>query len=344
MSVEVELFGSLPDGNPVSLFTITNSKGCSARLTNYGAILVGLEMPDRQSVMADVTLGFDTLDEYVAGNDPYFGVIAGRFANRIDGGKFSLDGTDYELAVNNPPNHLHGGVRGFDKVLWDYELLEGAGGASVMFSYLSPDGEENYPGNLDVSVTYELSDDNELIISYKAQTDKPTIINLTNHTYFNLSGGESETVLDHEPEIMAAHYTPVDSDLIPTGELESVEGTPLDFREAKPIGVDIGKVPGGYDHNFILSRDSEYDLRVSDPLSGRVVEMRTTEPGVQFNTGNFLDGVKGRDGAVYNKHAGFCLEAQHYPDSPNKPNFPSVVLRPGETYTQKTEYRFLVDV
>jgi aldose 1-epimerase len=234
-------------------------------------------------------------------------------------------------------------VCGFDKVLWDSSLPAGVNGSSVELRYVSRDGEENYPGTLSVSVVYELTDDNELIISYRADTDKPTIINLTNHTYFNLSAGESETILDHEMELHAGHYTPVDGNLIPTGEIESVEDTALDFRNIKPIGVDLGNVEGGYDHNFVLSKDAEYDVRAVSPISGRVLEMRTTEPGVQFYTGNFLDGIKGRDGAIYNKHAGFCLEAQHYPDSPNKPQFPTVVLRPGETYTQKTEYRFLVD-
>jgi len=343
MSIESDIFGSLPDGQTAKWFEITNRNGTAVRITNYGAIVLKIEMPDRQGVLGDVTLGFDTLAEYVSGNDPYFGVVAGRFANRIDGGKFSLDGVDYQLAINNPPNHLHGGNKGFDKVLWDYDLPDGSGGSAVTFSYVSPDGEENYPGTLTVSVTYELTNDNELIISYEAQTDKTTIINLTNHTYFNLSAGEAETVHDHEVEIAAGHYTPVDENLIPTGEIESVDNTPMDFREATAIGLNINKVEGGYDHNFVLTRAADYDVRVSDPLSGRILEMRTTEPGVQFYTGNFLNGINGRDGTIYNPQAGFCLEAQHYPDSPNKPQFPSVVLHSGETYIQKTSYRFSVD-
>lgn len=342
MSITVSDFGVLPDGRSVEQFTIKNRGGSSARLTNYGGILLGLEMPDSQGVMADVTLGFDTLDEYVSGNDPYFGATVGRFANRINEGKFSLEGVDYSLAINNGPNHLHGGMQGFDKVIWSYELPEGNSGSCIKFSYISPDGEEQYPGTLSVSVMYELTDDNELVISYEAQTDKTTIINLTNHTYFNLSGGESETILDHELEICSASYTPVNEDLIPIGEVASVAETPFDFREAKFIGRDFARSGGGYDHNYILSEDYDYDVRVSDPLSGRTMEMCTTEPAVQFYTGNFLEDVSGRNGGIYNQQAGFCLEAQHYPDSPNQPQFPSVVLTPGDTYRQKTVYRFSI--
>lgn len=339
MSIQKSEFGVLPDGRPVTQFKITNRMGAAVRLTDYGAILLGLEMPDLQGVMADVTLGFDTLDQYINGNDPYFGATVGRFANRINEGRFTLDGVDYNLAVNNDSNHLHGGLKGFDKVLWDEELPDGISGSSIGFSYTSPDGEENYPGTLKVSVTFELSNENALKITYEAKTDKTTIINLTNHTYFNLSGGESDTILDHEIELNAGSYTPVNSNMIPTGEIISVENTPFDFREPKLIGHDIDKV-GGYDHNYILSDDLEYDVRISDPISGRVMEMSTTEPGVQFYTGNFLDVLTGRDGTVYNKHAGFCLEAQHYPDSPNQPQFPSVVLTPSEIYRQNTVYRF----
>jgi aldose 1-epimerase len=343
MSIESRPFGTLSDGRTADLFTITNRNGAIARITNYGAILVALEMPDRQGVLGEITLGFDTLSEYETGNAPYLGVVAGRFANRIAGGNFKLDGVEYQLATNNPPNHLHGGVRGFDKVLWAASLPDGAAGQTVRLEYTSPDGEEGYPGTLDVSVEYTLSDDNALEIGYRASTDRTTIINLTNHTYFNLSAGEAETIHDHEVEIDAEHYTPVDENLIPTGDIESVEGTPLDFREIKPIGLDIDKIKGGYDHNFVLTRAGDYDVRAFDPLSGRTLEMQTTEPGVQFYTGNFLAGISGRDGAVYNSQAGFCLEAQHYPDSPNKPQFPSVVLHPGETYSQNTAYRFSVD-
>jgi len=340
MSITVSSFGALPDGRSAERFTIKNNKGSSAILTNYGAILLGLEMPDSHGVMADVTLGFDSLDEYLAGSNPYFGATVGRFANRINGGRFSLEGLDYSLALNNGRNHLHGGVRGFDKVLWGYELMDGESGSCIRFCYISPNGEEQYPGTLSVSVTYELTDDNELIISYEAETDKTTIINLTNHTYFNLSGGESETILDHELELCADNYTPVNEELIPTGEVASVSETPLDFRKPKFIGRDISHVVGGYDHNYILSEDLDYDVRVSDPLSGRIMEMRTTEPAVQLYTGNFLKKLKGRNGSIYCQHAGVCLEAQHYPDSPNQPQFPSVVLNPGETYRQTTSYRF----
>ena len=343
MNISIDEFGKLSDGRPVALLTITNRNGCRVRLTNYGAIVAGIEVPDADDVMGDVTLGFDTLAEYEKGNVAYFGVIAGRFANRIAGGRFTLDGREYQLACNDSGvNHLHGGNEGFDKKLWDYDLPDGTGGRKVRFEYTSPDGEENYPGTLTVGVEYEWTDDNELVISYEARTDKPTIVNLTNHTYFNLSAGESDTILDHEVQICAESYTPVDENRIPTGDIESVEGTPLDFREIKQVGHDLDSLPEGYDNNFILLRENDYDARVQDPQTGRMLEMRTTEPGVQFYTGYFIENISGRDGAVYNSYAGLCLEAQHYPDSPNHDNFPSVVLRPGEIYTQRTVYRFSV--
>ncbi len=343
MSVETRDFGTLPDGRSASLFTITNASGAKACVTNYGAILVGLEAPDRDGRLADVTLGFDTLEQYVTGNDPYLGVVAGRYANRIAGGAFTLDGVTYQLATNDGGvNHLHGGNRGLDKVLWDASLPGGEDGSAVQLTYVSPDGEENYPGALTVEVTYEWSDGCELVISYKATTDRATILNLTNHSYFDLSASAAANVLDHVLEVRADRYTPVDATLIPTGELADVAGTPLDFRTPKRIGEDFAQVPGGYDHNFVLVAvgDGECQVRVAEPVSGRAMEMRTTEPGFQFYTGNFLDNVTGRGGAVYGPQGGFCLEAQHYPDSPNKPQFPSTVLRPGETYTQVTSYRF----
>jgi len=341
MNIQLSDFGVMPDGRSVSKFIIKTRSGASICLTNYGATLLGIKMPDTEGIMADITLGFDTLDGYLKDSNPYFGATVGRFANRINGGHFSLEGVDYNLAVNNAPNHLHGGMQGFDKVLWDFDLPNGKSGNSVRFRYVSIDGEENYPGTLNVSVMFELTDNNELIISYEAETDKTTIINLTNHTYFNLSGGESETILDHEIELRSDSYTPVNEDLIPTGEIKSVSDTVFDFREAKLIGRDIARA-GGYDHNYILAHDLDYDVRVSDSLSGRVMEMRTTEPAVQFYTGNFLDGLNGRNGVIYNQRAGFCLEAQHYPDSPNQPQFPLVVLNPGETYKQNTVYRFSI--
>jgi len=343
MSVERRDFGALPAGRPVSLFTITNATGATAKVTNYGAILVGVEAPDRNGSLADVTLGFDTLEQYVTGNDPYLGVIAGRYANRIAGGRFSLDGVDYQLATNDGGvNHLHGGNRGFDKVLWAASLPAGEDGNALRLTYVSPDGEENYPGTLTVEVTYEWTDALELIVSYKATTDKATVLNLTNHAYFNLSGGMADNVLDHVLQIRAEEYTPVDGALIPTGEVAAVAGTALDFRMPKRIGDDIESVPGGYDNNFVLAAvgENECRVRVTEPLSGRLMEVRTTEPGMQLYTGNFLDNVTGRNGVVYGPQGGFCLEAQHYPDSPNKPHFPSTVLRPGETYTQVTAYRF----
>ena len=272
MNISIEKFGNLADGREVALLTVTNRNGCKARLTNYGAIVVGVEVPDADGVMGDVTLGFDTLEEYEKNNVCYFGVIAGRFANRIAGGRFTLDGAEYQLACNDGGiNHLHGGNEGLDKKLWSYDIPDGTSGRKVRFEYTSPDGEENYPGTLTVAVEYEFNDENELIISYEARTDKPTIVNLTNHTYFNLSAGESETIVDHEVEIGAESYTPVDENLIPTGEIESVEGTPLDFREAKQIGHDFDSLPDGYDHNFILLREGDYDVMAVDPQTGRVL-------------------------------------------------------------------------
>lgn len=345
MSVTTTRFGVLSDGRAVSLFSIENAVGATARVTSYGAILVGLETPDRDGVLGDVTLGFDTLQEYVGGNDPYLGVVAGRFANRIAGGLFTLDGVDHQLATNDGGvNHLHGGNVGFDKMLWDASLPNGADGNAVRLTYVSPDGEENYPGTLTVSVTYEWTDAFEFSMSYRATTDKATILNLTNHSYFNLSAGKATHVFDHVLQAMADQYTPVNDALIPTGDLADVDGTPLDFRTPKRIGADFDAVPGGYDHNFVLKPvgDDKRHVRVSEPISGRVMEMRTTEPGFQFYTGNFLGNLPGRGGTVYGPQGGFCLEAQHYPDSPNKPNFPSVVLRPGEIYAQHTSYRFSV--
>ena len=343
-------FGVAPDGQQVSVYTLTNANGVEARVTNYGGIVLSLRVPDRDGELDDVVLGFDSLDNYVAGH-PYFGAIIGRYGNRIAGGRFTLDGETYELAQNNGPNSLHGGEQGFDKVVWTAEPFENETGQGLVFTYTSPDGEEGYPGTLQSRVTYTLTDQNELIFDYQATTDRATPVNLTQHTYFNLAGDGSGPILDHEMMLNASQFTPVDSTLIPTGELSSVEGTPFDFREPTPLGSRIEeddeqiRIGGGYDHNFVLDRAAGDSLtlaaRVYEPTSGRVMEVLTTEPAVQLYTGNFLDGsLTGKNGAVYAQRTGFCLETQHYPDSPNQPSFPSTILQPGEEYRSTTVYRF----
>jgi aldose 1-epimerase len=339
-------WGATKEGTPVELYTLKNSKGLTAKVSTYGGILTELQVPDHDGRTADVVLGFDTLEGYLAGH-PFFGATVGRYANRIAKGKFTLDGQEYQLAVNGGPNHIHGGVKGFDKRVWTASPQPSPQGTALKLTYRSADGEENYPGNLDVTVLYTLTDNNELRLDYLAKTDKPTIVNLTNHSYFNLGGHNSGEVLGTELEVAADRYTPVDRTLIPTGELAPVQGTPLDFRQPHRIGEriqELSEFPGGYDHNFVLNdggKSLAFAVRAHEPKSGRVMEMWTTEPGVQLYTGNFLDGKqKGKGGAAYGKYHAFCLEAQHFPDSPNKPNFPSVVLRPGETYRQTTFYRF----
>ncbi len=334
------------DGKPVKLYTLTNAKGMVVKLTNYGCIITEIHVPDKNGNMADVALGFDDHKGYL-GKSPFFGAVAGRVANRIAKGKFTLDGKDYSLFVNNGPNALHGGKKGFDKKVWGAVQFPDP---KIRLDYHSPDGEEGYPGDLDATVTYTLAPDNALRIDYKATTDKPTPVNLTNHSYFNLAGQGHGTILDHIVTIAADQYTPVDNTLIPTGELKAVKGTPFDFTTPHVIGERIKQVGGdpvGYDHNFVL-RQPRGDaskpalaVRVQDPKSGRVMEMFTTEPGVQFYTGNFLDRtLSGKGGVKYPQYGGFCLEAQHFPDSINHPNFPSVVLRPGQTYRQTTMYKF----
>ncbi len=345
MSVAKEPFGQA-DGRAVELYTLTNKNGLRARIMTYGGILVSFETPDRDGKPADITLGFDTLEEYLKGH-PYFGATIGRYGNRIGKGKFTLDGAEYTLAVNNGPNHLHGGVKGFDKVVWEAEGFGNSQGVGLKLRYVSKDGEEGYPGNLACIVTYLLTNEDELRISYEATTDKATVLNLTNHTYWNLAGQGEGDILRHELMLAAERYTPVDEGLIPTGELRSVKGTPMDFTEAMEIGSRIEQVDiGGYDHNFVLNSGGgtmALAARVYERGSGRVMEIHTDQPGVQFYTGNFLDGTNEGKGAVYNKHAAFCLETQHFPDSPNKPQFPSVVLRPGETYRHTTIYRFTAE-
>jgi aldose 1-epimerase len=342
-----QTFGKTSAGEPVELFSLTNSKGMQADIMTYGGILVSLKVPDRGGKPADVVLGFDTLDGYLTNPPPYFGALIGRYGNRIGGGRFTLNGTEYKLAQNNGPNHLHGGLRGFDKVLWKARTPDAR---SLELTYLSKDGEEGYPGNLTVNVTYTLTENNELKIDYRATTDKDTVLNLTNHSYFNLGGQGEGDVLGHQILINADSFTPVDSGLIPTGELRSVEGTPFDFRQARAIGERIDapdeqlKFGKGYDQNYVLNRSGsglELAAKVIEPKSGRVMEVLTTEPGVQFYTGNNLDGsIHGKEGKVYGRRYGLCLETQHFPDSPNKPNFPSVVLKPGAQYQTTTVYRF----
>lgn len=343
MDMFKEDFGSLPDGTVVELYTLYNSAGLRARIMTYGAILVSLEVPDRDGRLADITLGYDSLEGYLE-TTPYFGAIVGRYGNRIAKGAFTLDGVEYTLAANNGENHLHGGIRGFDKVVWKAEPLREDRAVGVRMTYLSPDGEEGYPGNLASTVTYWITEDNELKITYEATTDKATPVNLTHHSYFNLAGQGTGDILGHELQLFADRYTPVDEGLIPTGELRPVAGTPFDFTEPHTIGERIARVPGGYDHNFVLTAGGgqlALAARVYEPTSGRVMEITTTEPGIQFYAGNFLDGtIAGKVDKVYHKHYGFCLETQHFPDSPNKPEFPSTILRPGETYLSQTIHRF----
>jgi aldose 1-epimerase len=310
---------------------------------NYGAILVSLEVPDRNGDIADITLGFDKLDGYI-GEHPYFGAIVGRYANRIGKGVFKLDGVEYKLATNNGENHLHGGIKGFDKVVWKHEDAHATDSEAVVkLSYISEDGEEGYPGNLACSVIYTLTEDDKLKISYEAETDKKTVVNLTNHAYFNLAGQGNGDILGHELTLNADKYTVVDEGLIPTGENRNVKGTPMDFTTPMTIGSRIGRVEGGYDHNYVLNSSDTMALaaKVYEPKSGRVMEIHTDQPGIQFYTGNFLDGsITGKAGKVYKKHYGFCLETQHFPDSPNKPDFPSVVLHPGQKYATVTVHKF----
>ena len=335
-------FGSLPDGTAVEIYTLTNKNGLKARIMTFGAILVSLEVPDRTGRPGDIVLGYDALDGYVK-NNPYFGAIVGRYGNRIAKGRFTLDGVTFKLAVNNGENHLHGGLKGFDKVVWDAEPRLEEDGVGVKFTYLSKDGEEGYPGNLEVMVHYALTNDDELRIGYEAATDKPTPVNLTHHSYFNLGGGAKD-ILGHELMLAADRYTAVDKGLIPTGELAPVKGTPMDFTTATAIGSRIAKVEGGYDHNYVLNKPDVamgMAARLADPVSGRIMEIHTTEPGIQFYSGNFLDGaITGKGGRVYKKHFGLCLETQHFPDSPNHPNFPSTILSPGRVLKSLTIHKF----
>ncbi|MCL5005116.1 MAG: galactose mutarotase [Acidobacteria bacterium] len=346
--IRKSVFGKMPDGQEINLYTLTNSNGIQAGITNYGGKVVSLLVPDRRGILADVVLGFDRLAPYL-GNEPHFGALIGRFANRIAGGRFTLEGVEYQLPLNRPSYTLHGGMEGFDRKVWTPRELPGNLPA-LELTYLSPDGEEGFPGNLTAKTVYTLTDANELRLDYTATTDKTTVVNLTNHSYFNLAGHGSGDILGHVMMINADRLTPTNSDQIPTGEIRSVEGTPLDFRKPTAIGARINqddpqlKYGRGYDHNFVINRKGAglvLAARVVEPESGRVLEVLTTQPGVQLYTGNFLDGShRGKEGKIYNYRCAFCLETQHFPDSPNHPNFPSAVLKPGEIYQETAIFRF----
>jgi aldose 1-epimerase len=346
INVKKDAFGKTEEGVAVERYTLTNAAGATAKIVTYGALLTELNVPDRNGKLGDVVLGFDDLKDYLAGH-PYFGATVGRVANRIAKGTFTLEGKTYKLAINNPPNTLHGGQKGFDKVVWKAEPKTTPDGPSVRFTYVSKDGEEGYPGTLTAHVTYTLTNDNAVRIDYTATADKATPVNLTNHSYFNLAGTKSGDILDHELTIFADKYTPTDETLIPTGEIKPVKDTPFDFTKSHRIGDRIGQLkgePGGYDLNYVLTREKKgptLAARVDESKTGRVMEVWTTEPGIQFYSGNFLDGkLKGRGDVMYKKHWGFCLEAQHFPDSVHHDNFPSMILKPGETYKQTTIYKF----
>ncbi|MBN2506549.1 MAG: galactose mutarotase [Verrucomicrobia bacterium] len=347
--LECSRFGQTPDGVQVDCYTLRNRQGTVAKIITYGAILTELRVADRQGRLGDIVLGFDTLDDYLRGH-PYFGAIVGRVANRIARGVFTLHGVTYHLATNNGPNHLHGGIAGLDKKIWRAAPVRSVHGDGVKLECLSPDGEEGYPGNLRVEATYTLTDHNELRLDYVATTDRDTPVNLTNHSYFNLAGSGQGHILHHQLEINADRFTPTDDTLIPTGHLEPVDGTPLDFRQPIPIGARLAQTggnPPGYDHNLVLNGGDTLKLaaRAHDPGSGRRMEVWTTAPGMQFYTGNFLDGtLRGKQGVVYQRHQAFCLETQHFPDAVHHPNFPSIILKPGAVYTQTTIHKFAAEV
>ena len=343
-------FGATPDRTPVEIFTLTNANGTEVRAISYGAIIVSIRTRDRAGRLGDIALGFDDLDGYLT-RSRYFGAVVGRYGNRIAKGRFTIDGKTFQLATNNGANHLHGGVKGFDKVVWSAEPFDRHGDSGVVFKYTSPDGEEGYPGTLHASVAYTLTPRNQLVVAYAAASDQATHVNLTQHSYFNLAGAGSGDVLRHELMINADRFTPVDDGMIPTGEIAPVDGTPFDFRKPAAIGARIDadddqiRRGAGYDHNFVLKTAATPVLRLAarvvEPTTGRTLVVDTTEPGVQFYAGNRLDGsAVGKGGDAYGKRSGFCLETQHFPDSPNKPHFPSTLLRPGETYSSKTVFTF----
>jgi aldose 1-epimerase len=346
MTVQVAPFGKTPDGAQVDVYTLSSPSGIQAKVMTYGATLIALETPDRNGKIENITLSLEKLDAYVAGH-PFLGSVAGRYANRIAKGKFTLDSVQYTLPTNNGPNHLHGGLKGFDKVVWKAKPVQGKDSVGVELTYTSADGEQGYPGKLTAKVVYTLTNDQQLKMEYTATTDKATVVNLTNHTYWNLGGVKAGNILGHELMLNANRYLPVDDTLIPIGELRAVKGSPMDFTEPKAIGARIEQVKGGYDHCYVLNKQAggaslSLAARVVEPKSGRVMEIFTTQPGIQFYSGNFLDGSLKPYGVSYTKHYGFCLETQHFPDSPNRPEFPSTVLRPGQTYSQLTVHKFSV--
>jgi aldose 1-epimerase len=344
-------FGNTPDGTPVAIYTLRNSKGMEARIMTYGGIVQSLKVPDKNGKLGDVVLGYDDLDGYLKAT-PYFGALVGRYGNRIGGAKFTLEGKTYTLATNNGPNSLHGGIKGFDKVVWKATSLMTADGPALQLTYFSKDGEEGFPGNLKVTAVYTLTDDNELRLDFTATTDQPTVCNLTHHSYFNLAGQGNGDILGHIVYINADNTTPVDSNLITTGKIKPVDGTPFDFRKPTAIGARINdpdtvlQYGPGYDHNWVINKPMGklgLQARVYEPATGRVMDVFSTEPGLQFYTGNSLDGsITGKDGKVYQRRTAFCMEPQHYPDSPNKPMFPTTELKPGETYQNTIIYRFYV--
>jgi aldose 1-epimerase len=339
-----ELFGNIGN-DEVSLFTLTNSNGMEVKITNYGGIVTSIITPDKNGKYDDVVLGFDKLEDYINNPSPYFGAIIGRCANRMAQARFFIENKEYKLAQNAGTNHLHGGNKGFDKAIWKADEMIDKNGINLILSHLSPDMDEGYPGNLNVKITYTLTEENELSIEYAATTDKPTPVNLTQHSYFNLSGERDNTILDHLLWIDADYFTPTDKEFIPTGKLQNLAGSPLDFRKQKVVGKDIGLMKDGYDHNFALNNKDNFTkvAGLFEPKSGRRLEVFTTEPGLQLYTANAFDGkMKGKGRQVYRKFAGLCLEAQHFPDSPNQPRFPGIILTPGKEHHQKTVYKFTV--
>lgn len=351
MSISKQPFGTLPNNSSVDLFTLTNKQGMQVKITNYGGIVTSIQVPDKNGVLGAVNLGFDNLTDYLQKDQPYFGAIIGRYGNRIAKGQFTIDGQVYRVATNSIPNHLHGGNKGFDKVVWSAKMVEKRGIPSLVLSHTSPDGEEGYPGNLDCTIIYTLTNKNELRIDYQSTTDQPTVLNLTNHCYFNLKDGGASSCLEHELRIFADAFTPIDKNTIPTGVIKSVKRTPFNFLKAKKIGERIErnnkqlKLGNGYDHNYVLNKKEglKKAAKVVERESGRVLEVFTTQPGLQLYTANWLDGsMIGHHNTAYQKRSAFCLETQHFPDSPNQPDFPSTVLRPGETYQSTTVYKFSV--
>lgn len=339
MKIQQDIFGKLKNGSEVHLFTLTNANKIQVQIINYGGIITSIKTPDKNGDFQNIVLGFDNLQDYQK-DHPYFGALIGRYGNRIAKGAFTLEGNEYQLSINDGENHLHGGKTGFDKVLWKADVQDDV----LKLTYVSKDGEEGYPGNLEVTVTYRLTDDDKLDIDFEATTDKATPVNLTAHSYFNLSGDFSKSILGHQLKLYAKNYTPGNAQLIPTGEIASVKGTPFDFTESEEVGLRINEVDGGYDHNFVLDKSNgEVTLaaEVIEPETGRKLKVFTTEPGIQFYSGNFLDGsFSNSEGVSFKKHSGFCLEPQHFPDSPNQPDFPSTILKPGEKYNLKISYLF----